>query len=227
MPLILHLHPLSSYCWKALIALYEAGAPFEARRVDLGEAASRDAFLALWPIGKMPVLEDRARGRVTPETSIIIEYLDRWYPGEAPMLPAEPEAQLEARLWDRLYDTYVHLPTQKAVAGVLTGDPALASQAEARSRQELAIAYGLIEKALEGRAWAAGEAFTIADCAAAPALFYARTIAPFPPEAKRLAAYFERLVERPSFARVLDEARPWFSMFPLKERLEARFAGGA
>lgn len=225
MALKLHYHPLASFCWKVLIALYEADTPFETELVDLGDESSRGRFLALWPIGKMPVLEDPAHGRVVPETSIIIEYLDLHHGGA--MLPINPEARLEARLWDRLYDAYVHQPMQRAVAARLGGDAAAWEAVSAQSRAELATAYDLIERALDGRTWAAGEAFTIADCAAAPALFYAATVAPFPEANVRLAAYFERLAVRPSVARVFAEARPYFHMFPLRDALEPRFRDDA
>jgi len=225
MTLKLHYHPLASFCWKVLIALYEAEIPFEAELVDLGDEDSRARFFALWPIGKMPVLQDAARGRVVPETSIIIEYLDLHHGGA--MLPADPEARLEARLWDRLYDAYVHQPMQRAVAARLGREPAAWEAVSAQSSAELAQAYDLIETALDGRTWAAGEAFSIADCAAAPALFYAATVLPVPETKVRLSAYFERLAARPSVARVFAEARPYFHMFPLRDALQPRFRDGA
>jgi len=221
MALILHSHPLSSYCHKALIALYEAGTPFEARMVDLGDPAGRAAFLALSPFGKIPALRDEARGRTVYETSIIIEYMDQHYPGAQPLLPADTEERLDVRLWDRVFDLYVQGPMGAAVAGVIAGrtdvDPAAIGSLDA--------AYEHIERHMEGRTWAVGDAFSMADCAAAPALFYARYVSPLASRFPAVAAYFERLVARPSVARVLVEARPYFQYFPLKDRLEPRFLG--
>jgi len=220
MALTLHFHPLSSYCQKVLIALHERGIPFEGRLLDLGDATARSAFLDLWPTGKMPLLVDG--DRVVPETSVIIEYLER-HPGGPPLLPAGAENGLEARLWDRLFDLYVMTPMQAIVGDRLRlaseRDPLAVPQALATLR----MAYGLIDRHMAGRRWAAGEEFSMADCAAAPALFYAATVAPFPGGNNQLAAYFERLVARPSVARVLEEARPFFRYYPMKEALPARF----
>ncbi len=223
MTLTLHMHPLASFCHKVLIALYENGTPFEPHLLDLGNPDQKAAFLDIWPVGKMPILRDEARGETVPETSIIIEYLDRHYPGSVPLLPADEAQRLDARLWDRFFDLYVHAPMQAIVLRgriVMTPrDPCGVANAEAT----LATAYGMIERRMAGRSWAAGEAFSIADCAAAPALFYSGIVAPFPPAHRNLAAYFERLLERSSFARVLKEARPYFGMFPYREKMPARF----
>src|SRR5215471_5309417 len=115
MSLTLHYHPLASFCWKALIALYENDIPFVPNMVDLGNAAERAALLKLWPIGKFPVLRDDARDRTVAESSIIIEYLDRHYPGPTRFIPASEELALQTRLRDRFYDLYVHLPMQKII----------------------------------------------------------------------------------------------------------------
>lgn len=221
MALILHSHPLASFCHKVLIALYETGVPFEARLVDLGDPAARAEFLKISPWGKMPVLADEARGRTLFETSIIIEHLDRHYPAARPLLPAEPEARLEARLWDRIFDLYVQQPLQAAVAGILKGR----TEPEPETILALDTAYQQIESHMPGRTWAVGDDFTLADCAAAPALFYANCVSPIGPRFPAVAAYFERLVARPSVARVLVEARPYLRFFPLKDRLELRFLG--
>jgi glutathione S-transferase len=218
---ILHSHPLASFCHKVLIALYETGVPFETRLVDLGDPAARAEFRKISPWGKMPVLVDEARGRTLFETSIIIEYLDRHYPAARPLLPVEPEARLDARLWDRIFDLYVQQPLQAAVAATMRDEPDQAATAAAA----LPIAYDQIEARMAGREWAAGDAFSLADCAAAPALFYASVVIPFAERHTALAAYFERLIARPSVARVLVEARPYFEMFPLKDRLAPRFLG--
>jgi glutathione S-transferase len=221
MALTLHSHPLASFCHKVLIALYETGVPFETRLVDLGDPASRAAFLTISPWGKMPVLVDDARGRTIFETSIIVEYLDRHYPAARPLLPLDPEARLETRLWDRVFDLYVQQPLQAAVAGILAGR----TEPEPQTVTALDAAYDHIEADMAGRTWAAGDDFSLADCAAAPALFYANCVSPIAPRFPAVAAYFERLVARPSVARVLVEARPYLQYFPLKHRLEPRFLG--
>lgn len=223
MSLTLYSHPLASYCHKVLIALYENGTPFEARLVDLGDPQSRADFLALWPFGKMPVLRDDKLGRTVPETSIIIEYLERHYPGPKPLLPADPAERLDARLWDRLMDQYVMAPMQAVIADRLRPEAERDARSVSDAIATLTTAYAITERQLEKAQWLAGDAFSIADCAAAPALFYAGIVHPFPDDAPRLAAYFERLVNRPSVARVLDEARPYFASFPMRESIPARF----
>ena len=116
MALTLHFHPLASFCWKALIALYDNEILFTPNKIDLGNPTERAALLKLSPIGKFPVLSDDARGLTVPESSIIIEYLDRRYPGPTRFIPADPELALQTRLRDRFYDLYVHLPMQKIMA---------------------------------------------------------------------------------------------------------------
>ena len=214
MSLTLHMHPLSSYCWKALIALYENATPFTPKIVNLGEPAEAAAFKALWPIGKFPVLADAARDVIVPESSIIIEYLARHYPGPAPLLPADPDAARRARLADRFYDLYVHSPMQKIVGDRLRPAEAKDPHGVAEARAALALAYGMIERDMAGKTWAMGEAFTLADCAAAPALYYANAVLPFGAEHGHVKAYLARLLARPSFARVVEEAGPYFKYFP-------------
>jgi len=212
MTLILHEHPLSSFCWKAKTALYEMGVPFEARLVQPYNEQSWAAHLARWPIGKMPVLEDTGRGRVIPETSVIVEYVQAFHAPSAGMIPAEPEAALRVRLLDRVFDSYVMEPMSRIVAENFRGgeDPVGVAQADAL----LAKSYDWLEGELAGRTWAAGEAFTLADCAAAPSLFYADKVLPFRASHPTLGAYLDRLEARPSFARVLEEAQPVWHMFP-------------
>lgn len=223
MSLILYTHPLASYCHKVLIALHENETPFTPHSVDLGDARARADFAALWPTAKIPLLEDTARKRVVPETSIMIEYLDRHYPGPRPLLPADDDARLEARLWDRLFDCYVMTPMQNIVANRLRGaaerDPRAVNEATAT----LQMAYDMIDRHMATRTWAAGGAFSLADCAAAPALFYASTLVPFEATHAQLAAYFERLVTRVSVARTIDEARPYFHFYPFRDSIPARF----
>lgn len=223
MSLTLYYHPLASFCHKVLIALYENGRDFHAEIVDLADPASSTEMLSFWPVGKIPVLRDAVRQRTVAETSIIIEYLAQHYAGPVALLPADAEAALEVRLWDRFFDLYVQVPMQKVVVDRLR--PAGHDDAFGvhEARENLHKAYALAERQLQGRDWAAGEAFSLADCAAAPALFYAGIVEPFGPEFPSLSAYFERLLARPSVARTLREARPYFAMFPLRDAIPARF----
>jgi glutathione S-transferase len=215
MSLTLHMHPLSSYCWKALIALYENDTPFEARVLDLSDPEVVAAFKALWPTTKMPLLCDTARDRTMPETSIIIEYLQAAYPGPIRFIPDDPDAALRVRLMDRLFDLYVMTPMQAIVGDrIRPADVAKDPYGVAQARRQLAMAYDLLEAELAGRTWAAGEEFSLADCAAAPALFYANKLAPLGEAHPNVSAYLDRLLARPSFVRVLQEAEPYFAMFP-------------
>ena len=214
MSLTLHYHPLSSFCHKVLVALYENDTPFTPLLVNLGEEASRAAFLKVWPIGKFPVLHDDARNQTIPESTIIIDYLDAHYPGKTRFVPQDRDLAWQVRLRDRFYDLYIHDPMQKIVGDRLrpadSKDPFGVEQAKTRMR----TAYGLMDKEMATLTWAAGETFTLADCAACPALFYADLTVPVKDTHKHLAAYFGRLLERPSFARAIEEARPYFHMFP-------------
>lgn len=214
MSLTLHFHPLSSFCMKVLIALYENDTPFTPHIVDLMDEAEAAELKTLWPIGKFPVLRDDARGETIPESSIIIEYLARHYPGKTPLIPADPDRALKMRLQDRFYDLYVHEPMQKIVGDRLRpadkGDPF--GVAHARSR--LLTAYDMIERDMTDRRWVMGETFTMADCAAAPALFYANKVMPLAGAHSNATAFLERLMQRPSYTRVLKEAEPYFGMFP-------------
>ena len=221
MALTLHYHPLSSFCWKVLIALYENGAPFEARLVNLGDLEAKAAFRALWPTAKIPLLEDG--GRIVPETSIMIEHLDRRYPGKVRLLPDDLEEQLEVRLWDRVFDLYVMGPMQRFIAQQLRPHEERDARALAESLADLTSAYDMLEERLDMRVWAAGKRFSMADCAAAPALFYAAIVLPFAPEHENLVRYFDRLMTRPSVQRTIAEARPFFKFFPLQHAIPARF----
>lgn len=225
MSLTLYYHPLSSYCHKVLIALYEKGLPFERRVVDLGNEAERAAFVALWPIGKFPLLRDEMRGRTVPESSTIIEYLDGLSP-EPRLIPADPDVGLQVRLQDRFLDLYVHGPMQKIVGDRLRPadqtDPFGVKEARAR----LELAYGMLDVRLQGRAWMEGQHFTMADCAAGPPLFFGSMLVPFAAGYPTLAAYFERLKQRPSYARVLEEARPFLHMVPRERSEDGASTGG-
>jgi glutathione S-transferase len=213
MSLTLHFHPLSSFCWKALIALYENGIAFVPNTVDLGNPAQRAALLKMWPIGKFPVLRDDARDETVPESSVIIEYLDRHYPGTTRFIPDEPGRALQTRLRDRFYDLYVHLPMQKIMGDRLRGEGKKDPQGVEEARAQLRTSYAMIEQQMATGTWAMGGEFSLADCAAAPALFYGNMVVPFETH-KNLSAYFERLKARPAFARVLKEAEPYFNMVP-------------
>ncbi|NRP70698.1 Glutathione S-transferase GstB [Ensifer psoraleae] len=223
MALTLYLHPLASFCHKVLIALYETGTPFEGRLIDLADAEENARFLELWPVGKIPVLRDEARDRTVPETSIIIEYLERYYPGRRPLIPLDAAQALEARLWDRFFDLYVQVPMQKIVTDRLRAPDESDHRGVADARAALAVAYDMAERQVADRTFATGESFTIADCAACPALFYAGILVPFETTHPNLAAYFERLLLRPSFQRTLAEARPYFDLFPYKDDIPERF----
>jgi glutathione S-transferase len=214
MSLTLHYHPLSSFCWKALIALYENDIPFTPNSVNLGDAAERAALLRLWPIGKFPVLRDDARGETVPESSIIIEYLDRFYPGRTRFIPADPGTALQARLRDRFYDLYVHLPMQKAMGDRLRPADKRDPHGVEEARVQLKTSYRMIEAQMAANTWAIGEAFSMADCAALPSLFYANMVEPFGGTHQNVSAYFERLKARPSIARVMKQAEPYFGMVP-------------
>ena len=211
MALTLWYHPFSSYCQKALIALYETGTPFERRLVDLGDPEDRAAFAAVWPLAKFPVLVDEERALTLPEATVIVEYLAQQNPGT--LIPADPEQALQVRLLDRIFDNYVHTPLQKIVVDEFRGEAGRDPEGVRQARAQLALSYDLIEARL-GSSWAVGDEFSLADCAAAPALFYAGMIEPFG-ERRRLAAYYQRLRARPSFARAVDEARSYRHYFPL------------
>ena len=215
MPLVLYYHPLSSFCWKVLIALYEADVSFEARLVNLGDPADRAAFKAVWPLAKFPVLRDDTRGKTIPESSIIIDYLARTEPSAASLLPSDPELAMQTRLIDRLIDGYIHLPLQRVVADRLRPDGQHDSFGVEQAKDQIRSGYSLIAPMIAGP-WAMGEAFTLADCAALPALFYADYAVPLV-DWPELSSYLGRLKERPSVARVLTEAGPYFQYFPLKD----------
>lgn len=216
MSLKLYFHPFSSFCQKALIALYENDTPFEPCIVDFSSEASSAAFKKIWPIGKFPVLRDDAKDRTIPEASIIIEYLAQHYPGKTALVPADADRAWQVRLWDRFYDLYVNTPMQKVVTDVLRpegkSDPFGAEQA----RGLLKTAYGILDQEMATKSWAMGDSFSMADCAAAPAMFYANLIMPFGDTYKNAAAYLDRLCKRPSFARAIKEAEPYRALFPFK-----------
>lgn len=223
MSLTLYYHPLASFCWKVQLALYENHTSFAGEIVNLADREGSARFFELWPVGKMPLLRDEKRDRTVPETTIIVEYLDRYYPGAQKLLPDDEELRLNARLWDRFFDLYIQQPMQRIVAQRLRPEGERDPLAVPESTATLQMAYGMVERQLATRTWAVGEAFSIADCAAFPGLFYAGTLVPFAETHPKTSAYFERLLKRPSVQRVLEEARPYFKFYPFKEALPARF----
>lgn len=222
MTLTLYGHPLSSYTHKVLIALDELEADYEFHQIDLGCAEDRALLEGMTPMGKMPALRDTGTGATLAETSIIIEWLDRHHPGPTPLLPRDPDKGLEARLWDRFFDIHVSNMMQQIVDARLFMDPIAGPGVTVFAAAQLDRAYGGAERHLaDGRDWLAGD-FGLADCAATPALFYAGMLHPFDGH-PHLATYFERLLARPSVARVIDGARPWLHLFPFQDRIPARF----
>jgi len=215
MALTLYYHPLSSFCWKALIALYEADVAFEPRQVNLGDPADRAEFEAVWPLAKFPVLRDHARGMTIPESSVIIDYLARTQPSAASLVPGDADQAMQTRLIDRLIDSYIHIPFQQIVAERMRKDGEHDPFGVEQARGQIRSGYKLIAPMIAGP-WAMGEAFTMADCAALPALFYADYAVPVA-DRPELAGYLGRLKARPSVARVLTEAEPFFRYFPLKD----------
>jgi glutathione S-transferase len=214
MSLTLYFHPLASYCWKVLIALYENDTAFTPKLVDLGDPSGAREFRALWPLGKFPVLRDHDSERLIGESSIIIEYLALFRPGPVELIPRDPKLALEARFHDRFYDLYVHDPMQTLVFDKLRPPEQRNPLAVEQARAELAQSYSLIEHTMQTHRWAAGDTFTLADCAAAPALHYANQLAPIPSALSQTQAYLARLRARPSFARTLREAGPYLHLFP-------------
>ncbi len=214
MTLKLYFHPLSSFCQKALTALYENGTPFEPIIVDLFNETSSAEFRKIWPIGKFPVLRDDVRDRTVPESSIIIEYLAQHYPGKTQLVPADAELARQTRLRDRFFDLYLNVPMQKVVTDKLRpagkNDPYGVEEATTL----LQTAIGMIDQDMGNKTWAMGDGFSMADCAAAPPLFYANMLMPFGTTHKNAARYLDRLMERPSFARAVKEAQPYLKLMP-------------
>jgi glutathione S-transferase len=212
MSLKLYFHPLSSFCHKVLIALYENDTAFEPRSVDLfGEI---DEYRKIWPLGKIPVLRDEAKDRTIPETSIIIEYLAQHFPGRTRLFPADRDLCRQMRLRDRFFDLYVNVPMQKIVTDRLRPDGKKDPYGVEEARTLLKTSLGMIDLDMASNRWAMGDDFTMADCAAAPALFYADMVQPFGDAHKNAAAYLDRLKQRPSYARVLKEAEPYLKNVP-------------
>ncbi|MDP2411225.1 MAG: glutathione S-transferase family protein [Pseudolabrys sp.] len=211
----LYYHPLSSFCQKALIAFYESGVSFDPVFLNLGDDEAAATLRALWPVARFPVLRDEERGHTVAEATVIIEYIDTVLSADRRLLPSDPAIAWKARMWDRFFDLYIHVPMQQIVGDALrpagAKDPAGVAQAEAQITQ----AFGMIEHEMAGRTWWMGDDYGLVDCTASPPLFYANTVMPIDRSMKNLAGYFDRLMARPSYARVLREAQPHFDLFPL------------
>ena len=211
MPLTLYSHPFSSYCQKVLIALWENGTPFTYRHLE--HEGANEERLRHWPLNRFPVLVDGER--VVAESSIIIEYLALHHPGPAQLLPADPAQALEVRLMDRFFDNYIMTPMQQPVNEALREDSSRLDEVMAKTRAALDVAYGWLENRLSVRPWAAGDHFSLADCAAAPSLFYADWVHEITPAYDNLRAYRARLLAHPSVRRCVEDARPYRPFFPL------------
>ena len=215
MAFTLYYHPFSSFCQKVLVALYERDVPFDGIVVNLGDPEQKAALERLWPIGKFPVLRDEERGATVPESSLIVEYLDRVHPGPPPLIPADPGEALMTRHWDRFFDHYVEHPLQKVVGDTFRPEDGRDPHGVEEAKAMLARAYDILEERLADAApWVAGNEFTLADCGAGPALFYANMVRCFAGR-PHLEAYYARLRARPSFSRAVDGARPFRPFFPL------------
>ena len=211
MSLTLYAHPFSSYCQKVLVALYENNVQFEYRTLE--DASAMAELKARWPFARFPLLVDD--GRTIVESTIIIEHLMLKHGGRVRWLPEDPLEALEVRFLDRFFDNDVMTAMQKPVFEALKSDGARKDEAMAEARRALDLAYGWLEQRLEGRAWAAGGTMSLADCAAAPSLFYADWVHPIADTLPKLRAYRLRLLAWPAFARVVNEARPYRQYFPL------------
>jgi len=212
MVLQLYAHPFSSYCQKALIALYENDTPFEFRMLDPSEKRNLVEFAKLSPMRRMPVLVDGERAVV--ESSVIVEYLDLHHPGRLRFVPQDADAALEVRGMDRMFDNYVMTPMQRIVFDFIRPPEVRDPKGVEDACALLDRAYAWLDGVMATRTWAAGKTFSLADCAAAPSLFYADWVHPIPEGLTNLRAYRARLLARPSYARAVDDARPYRKMFP-------------
>ncbi|WP_370237924.1 glutathione S-transferase family protein [Brevundimonas sp.] len=211
MTLELFAHPFSSYCQKALIAFYENDTPFTLRMAEDPKVA--EELAALWPMKRFPILRDG--GRVVLEATIIIEYLQVHHPGSAKLIPDDPDLALEVRMLDRFFDNYVMTPQGKFVFDAIRPAEDRDPYGVEEARRMLETSYAWLGQRMAGRTWAVGDSFSLADCAAAPSLFYGDWTYPIPDALGHLKAYRARLLSRPSFARAVDEARPYRHYFPL------------
>ena len=206
-------HPFASFVWKPLIALYERDVPFEFRMVDPDHPKNQARISDLSPTGQFPALIDGDR-EIT-QSNAVIEYLDLFHGRGVPMVPDDLRDALEARMMADVFDDYVHAPMQRIVGNALRGEAERDLRGVADAHALMDRCYAWLEPHLQAKEWAACDRFTIADCAAAPALFYGDWVHPIPESHAALAAYRARLLSRPSVARVVDEARPYRRFFPL------------
>ena len=213
MSLQLFFHPFSLYSQKALIALYENDTPFAARVLSPQDPATGAEFAARWPIKRFPILVDGERTIL--EATAVIEYLEVAHPGPVRLIPSDPLAAIDVRMMDRVFDNYVSTPQQRVVYDALRQPEARDPQGVAEARAMLETSYAWLDERMAGREWAAADTFSLADCAAAPALFYADWTHPIDGRFTHLRAYRARLLARPSFARAVDAARPFRPYFPL------------
>ncbi|KCZ90035.1 glutathione S-transferase family protein [Hyphomonas johnsonii] len=209
MTLTLYYHPFSSYCQKAVTALYEKGLAFEGKLIDGSEPVMSE-FKALWPVGKMPLLVDD--GRTVFEATAIVEYLDARFPETARMIPADPLVAVDVRMWERFFDNYIAYPQFRLLAPRI-GQEVDDGGEKWRAKADTALA--VLDAHMDGREWAAGDAFSLADCAAAPHLLYIDWTYGIPDHFRNVWAYRDRLLARPSYARALDEARPYRAGVPM------------
>lgn len=208
--LTLYGHPISSFTWKVLIALYENDTPFDFITVDQNTYAD---FIAKWPMGKFPILIDGDRDAMITETSVIIEYLDTFYPGAERFVPHDLDTALEVRRWDRVFD-HINTTMSKVVVDNIRPEGQRDPFGVEEAKRAVQAAYAVVEAQLGGRDFVVGDSFTLADCAAAPALWYATRNVPLENKYPRIAAYLERLKARPSFARAVKQSEPLFHMYP-------------
>jgi glutathione S-transferase len=212
--LVLYQHPFAAFCQKVLIALYELELPFSTHLVDGAEG--RAELADLWPMASIPVLRDESADLTIPESTTIIEYLDDVAAGGPKLIPGDRAEALQARLWDRFFDQHVAAPMQKIVGDRLRPEGRSDPEGVAQARRTLDTAYAVLDAHLAQRTWAAVAAFSLADCAAAPALFYMRAVHRWDQDAQvNITRYYRDLMARRSVARVVDEARPWREIFPL------------
>ena len=213
MALKLYAHPFSSYCQKALIALYENETPFEFKLLESAEPENGAEFAALWPLKRFPLLVDGDRTVV--EASIIVENLQIQHPGPVRLIPDDADAALEVRTMDRFFDNYIATPQQKVVFTAIRSEADRDPYGVTEAKAMLQTAYGWLDGVMADREWAAGDRFSLADCAAAPHLFYADWTHPIDASFANVIAYRQRLLARPAFARAVDGGRPYRHYFPL------------
>ncbi len=213
MTLQLFAHPFSSYCQKVLTALYENDTPFELRMLGPDTPDVAAEWCKLWPMKRMPVLKDG--DETVMEATVIVEYVGLNHPGPVSFLPADPKAALTARMMDRFFDNYIMTPMQKVVFNQIRPEADRDPYGVNEAKAMLDDAYGWLDATMANREWAAGDAFSLADCAASPSLFYADWVHPIPETFAHVRAYRARLLARPAFARAVDEGRPYRNFFPL------------